>query len=111
LLDINPQNYTVNGNKDGVCFLKDIITKAYVDTNATIDTIRKSIAKLDDKIKEQKFDIKAFNAYVQVNALLAHGIQCTELLTNLFAAYNQVQDPEFQQHVRLYYFQYTSATI
>jgi hypothetical protein len=113
IMDINPDTYTINGQKEGVLFLKEIITKAYVDTNATVDTIRKAIAKLDEKIKEFKFDIKAFNAYVQtqVNLLAAHGIQCTELLTNLFSAYNQVQDAEFAQHVRLYYFQYTSASI
>jgi hypothetical protein len=50
LMDINPQNYTINGLKDGACFLKEIITKAYVDTNATVDTIRKSISRLDEKI-------------------------------------------------------------
>lgn len=113
ILDITPQSYTVNGRKDGVCFLKELITKAYVDTNATVDNIRKSIAKLDEKIKELKFDIKAFNAYVltQVNAMNAHGVQCPELLTNLFTAYGQVQDPEFEQHVRMYYFQYTNASL
>jgi hypothetical protein len=69
------------------------------------------IAKLDNKIKDLKFDIKAFNAYVQtqVNALLAHGVQCTELLTNLFFAYGQVQDSEFEQHVRMFFFRYTTA--
>jgi hypothetical protein len=111
IMDIDKAPYTINDMPDGVCFLKEIITKAYVDTNATVDTIRKAISRLDDKIKELKFDIKVFNAYVktQVNSLAAHGIQCTELLTNLFAAYNQVQDAEFAQHVRLYYFNYTSA--
>jgi hypothetical protein len=90
-----------------------LITKAYVDTNATVDNIQKSIAKLDEKIKELKFDIKAFNAYVltQVNAMNAHGVQFPELLTNLFTAYGQVQDLEFEQHVRMYYFQYTSASL
>jgi hypothetical protein len=68
---------------------------------------------LDDKIKEMKFYIKAFNTYVltQVNAMNAHGVQCLELSTNLFAAYGQVQDAEFEQHVQMYYFQYTSASL
>jgi hypothetical protein len=111
VMDINPEKYRINGENEGVLFLKEIINKAYVDTNATVDTIRKAISKLDDKIKEMKFDIKAFNTYVQtqVNALNAHGIECTELVTNLFAAYKQVPDNEFLQHVQMYYFQYTSA--
>jgi hypothetical protein len=71
------------------------------------------IARLDDKIKELKFDIKAFNAYVltQVNAINAHGVLCPELLTNLFTAYKQVQDAEFEQQDCMYFFQYTSATL
>jgi hypothetical protein len=112
-MDINPEKYRINGMNEGVLFLKEIITKAYVDTNATVDTIRKSISKLDDKIKEMKFDIKNFNTYVktQVNALLAHGIECTELITNLFSAYKEVPDDEFLHHVQMYYFQYTSANM
>jgi hypothetical protein len=71
------------------------------------------IAKLDIKIKELKFDIKAFNAYAltQVNSMNAHGVQYLELLTNMFTAYGQVQDQEFEQHVQMYYFQYTSASL
>jgi hypothetical protein len=112
-MDINPEKYRINGLNEGALFLKEIITKAYVDTNATVDTIRKSISKLDDKIKEMKFDIKLFNTYVktQVNALLAHGIECTELITNLFSAYKEVPDDEFLHHVQMYYFQYTSANM
>jgi hypothetical protein len=85
-MDISQMNYTINGVKDGVCFLKEIITKAYVDTNTTVDNIQKSIAKLDGKIKELNFDIELLNAYVltQVNAMNFHGVQCTDLLTNLF---------------------------
>jgi hypothetical protein len=111
LIDINPQNYTINRNKDGVSFLKEIISKAYVDANAAMDTIGKSIAKLDNKIKDLKYDIKAFNAYVQtqVNALLAHGVQCMALLTNLFSAFGQVQDSEFEQHVCMFFFPYITA--
>jgi hypothetical protein len=113
IMDMNPENYRVNGDNEGVIFLKEIINKAYVDTNATVDTIRKAVSKLDDKIKELKFDIKAFNTYVQtqVNALSAHGIECTELITNLFSAFKQVPDNKFLQHAQMYYFQYTSANM
>jgi hypothetical protein len=111
-MDINPEKYRINGMNKGALFLKEIITKAYVDTNATVDTIRKSISRLDDKIKEMKFDIKVFNTYVktQVNALQAHGIEYSELITNLFSAYKEVPD-EFLHHVQMYYFQYTSANM
>jgi hypothetical protein len=60
-LNIQPGNFTVLGNTEGACFLKEIITKSYVDTNATVDTILRMISRLDDRIKELKFDIKAFN--------------------------------------------------
>jgi hypothetical protein len=39
IMDIDKTPYTINNMPDGVCFLKEIITKAYVDTNATVDTI------------------------------------------------------------------------
>jgi hypothetical protein len=98
---MQPGNFTVLGNTEGACFLKEIITKSYVDTNATVDTMRRTISRLDDRIKELKFDIKAFNEYVgaQVNSLRAHGVQCTKLLTNVFPAYKQVQDAAFAQQV------------
>jgi hypothetical protein len=97
ILNIRPGNFTINWNPEGACFLKEIITKSYVDTNATVDTIRKAISRLDDRIKEVKFDIKNFNEYVwsQVNSLSAHGVQCTELLTNVLSAYKQIHDTEF----------------
>jgi hypothetical protein len=62
IMDIQAKHYTLFGLADRVCYLKVIITKAYVDTNATVDTLRKSIARLDDKIKELKYDIKLFNS-------------------------------------------------
>jgi hypothetical protein len=112
-MDINPEKYRINGMNKGALFLKETITKAYVDTNATVDTIRKSISKLDDKIKEMKFYIKVFNTYVktQVNALLAHGIECSELITNLFSAYKEVPYDELLHPVQMYYFQYASANM
>lgn len=110
---ITPEKDRINGMNEGAFFLKELITKTYVNTNATVDTICKSISKLDDTIKEMKFDIEAFNTYVktQVNALLAHGIECSELITNLFSAYKEVRDDEFLHHVQMYYFQYTSANM
>jgi hypothetical protein len=37
ILDIMPQDYTVNSGKDGVCFLKEMIPKAYIRTSATFN--------------------------------------------------------------------------
>jgi hypothetical protein len=58
-----------------------------------------------------KFDVKAFHHYVetQVASLAAHGIICSELVTNLFTAYFAVKDDEFLQFVRLHYFQYEQS--
>jgi hypothetical protein len=111
-LNMQPGSFTINGNSEGACFLKEVITKSYVDTNATVDTIRCTISHLDDRIKELKFDIKSFNEYVwaQVSSLSAHGVQFTELLTNIFSAYKQVQDAELSQQVGYFYFQHMNVT-
>jgi hypothetical protein len=111
VLDLNPTSYTINGQVDGLCLLKQIIAKSFVDTNSTVSMIRRTIGKLDDKIKEYKFDIKAFNHYVemQVASLAAHSVKCDELIPNLFTSYLTVKDEEFLQLVRMHYFQHEQS--
>ena len=59
---------TVNGTtyKDGPLFLKAILLKISVETNATDFYLRESLHELPAKIKELNYDIKSFNDYVKV---------------------------------------------
>jgi hypothetical protein len=89
VLNLYSTTYTVNGLTDGLCLLKQIIIKSFVDTKSTVTLIRRSIGRLDDKLKELKYNIKAFNQYVemQVSTLTAYNFKCEELIPNLFMAY------------------------
>jgi hypothetical protein len=111
IIDLHPTDYTLNGLTNGTCLLKYIVGKSFVDTNSTVTVIRKTISKLDEKIKELKYDIKGFNQFVemQVSALAAHGHKCEELINNLFSAYLAVKDEEFLQLVCMYFFQHEQS--
>jgi hypothetical protein len=61
IVDLHASEYTINGLTDGLCLLKYIITKSYVDTNSNVTVIRRAIGRLDEKIQELKYDIKSFN--------------------------------------------------
>lgn len=86
---------------NGPLFLKTIIGVAHIDTRATAAHIRQSMAKLPAKIASLNYDITKFNEYVtlQRNALLARGEASTDLLVNIFDAYDTVPDVAFKAYV------------
>ena len=57
-------------------------------------------------------DIDKFNQYVssKVEMLRARGEDSTDLLTNLFKAYNAAQDPEFVKYIRMKESEYEDGT-
>ena len=94
--------YTINGEQDGMCFLKIIISKAHVDTMASVNALRTSLSNLDHKMKECKGNILDFHQYVHqvINMLAAYAQHHDELLINLFKAYDTVEDEEFRGYIR-----------
>ena len=93
--------YTINGNISGPSHLRVLIREAYSDTNATLTKIYRQISKLPWCITKINFNTSVFNKYVEeLQAQLnARGATSTELLTNLFAAYQQVPDEVFQRYI------------
>jgi hypothetical protein len=91
--------YNVNGHPSGVCFLKVVIGRSSIDTNAKLGILRKKIARLPETMKhELKGNVREFNAYVaeQRNQLIGRRQGVNELITHLFDAYlNGVADEEF----------------
>jgi hypothetical protein len=94
--------YVINGTEDGPCYLKVILMKFYVETNATNFFLHQSLIGLPKKITELKSDIPAFNQYVQdtVKELAAGGETSTDLLVYLFLAYMAVEDKEFVDFIK-----------
>lgn len=98
----NPANVDI-AKPSGVLLLKVIIRESHVDTNATSMTIRLLLSQLDQYMVTVGSDIDKFNQYValKVQMLRARGESSTDLLTNLFKAYNAAQDPEFVKYIRM----------
>jgi hypothetical protein len=86
----------------GPLLLKIIISKAHVDSRATVTHIRTTLTKLDDKMIELDSDIEAFNFFVKakVKDLAARGESSSDLLINLFSGYKVANDAEFQDFIR-----------
>ena len=101
-IELEANKYTINGFEDGPCFLKVILTKFHVETNATNHHLRKCLMALPAKMMKLKFDIPAFNSYVQETVALlgAGGQTSTDLLVYLFDAYRKVEDKEFGDFIK-----------
>jgi hypothetical protein len=86
----------------GPLLLKIIISKAHVDSRATVTFICTSLTELDDKMVDLNSDITAFNFFVQaqVKSLAARGETSSDLLVNLFKGYKVADDSEFQDFIR-----------
>jgi hypothetical protein len=93
--------YTVNGIQNGPCYLKVLLTKFYVETNATNFYLRESLSNLPNKMKELKGDISKFNDHVQalVLDLAAGGQTSSDLIVYLFNSYSTVEDKAFHQYI------------
>ena len=93
----------INGDVPaGVLLLKLIISRAHVDSRATVSFIRTSLTKLDEKMIELDSDVVKFNIYVkaQVSTLAKRGQTTDDLLINLFKGYEKANDVEFQDLIR-----------
>ena len=87
---------------DGPCLLKVIIMKAYVDTNATITTIKLRLMNLPHTMEDKRSNITDFNKYVkeQRSALVARGEKADSLLLQLFQGYAVADDAQFRTYIK-----------
>jgi hypothetical protein len=94
--------YTVNQIKSGPMLFKVLMTKAAVDTRATVLHIRTALSNLDSYMSIVKGDVNKFNQYVRQLRpdLLARGEQTTDLLGNLFKGYKSCTDKQFTDYVQ-----------
>jgi hypothetical protein len=86
----------------GPLLLKLIISKAHVDSRATVSFIRTSLTLLDAKMIELDSNVETFNQYVkaQIKNLAARGETSSDLLINLFKGYRAANDVEFADFIR-----------
>ena len=93
--------YELNGLVSGECLLKVIIRESYLDSNATVSTLRLNLTNLDEYVLSNGTDIVAFNAYVQsqVDGLTARSEITNDLIVNLFKGYRAMKDQVFLDYL------------
>jgi hypothetical protein len=94
--------YTILGYSEGLCFLKLVVSKAQVDTIATVNMLRASITGLRTKMVEISGNIIEFNNYVKhlESTLFSYGERSDDLLMNVFLAYGSVEDEDFVLYIK-----------
>jgi hypothetical protein len=105
--------YTVMGIKDGLCFLRTIISKDQLDTMGTIEMLRSSLGILPTKIVEVAGNIVEFHQHVNtlLNALDSYGQAYPERIVNLFKAYKLIEDKEFSTFIMITQYGYIANPI
>jgi len=86
----------------GGCLLKVIVRESYLDSNATVSTIRLQLSSLDTYVQENGTDIVAINAHVRslMDGLAARGETTQDVLVNLLKGYKACVDVEFLEYIR-----------
>ena len=94
--------YTVNDIKCGPLLFKLLMSKAVIDSRATVSHIRENLASLDTYMIKVQSNITLFNDYVkdQITNLTARGEKSEDLLTNLWKAYFVVSDKNFVRYIQ-----------
>jgi hypothetical protein len=100
---VQSEMYKVQGQFDGICFLKRIISTAQVDTIVTVSVLRSTLKRLDSKMVELSGNPIDFHVHVceNVGSLSAYGeiMQNLDLLTSLLEAYEAVEDEKLQEYI------------
>jgi hypothetical protein len=107
-VNIEAANFTIAGTKEGLTFLKTIISKAQLDTVGTVETLHNAVGGFPTKLTELSGNIIEFHKYVNgiKGALDSYSESYPELLSNFFKAYALVEDTEFQTFIMMTRFEY-----
>lgn len=86
----------------GGCLLKVIVRESYLDSNATVSTIRLQLSSLDTYVLENGTDITEVNAHVRslMDGLAARGETSQDIFVNLIKGYKACPDVEFLEYIR-----------
>jgi hypothetical protein len=100
-ISVEATKFEINGTRDGPCYLKVILMKFYVETNATNFFLRQSLLQLPKKMEELKSNVPAFNDHVQAITvdLAAGGQESSDLLVYLFLSYLTIEDSNFKRFI------------
>ena len=94
--------HAIGNLKSGPLFYKFLMSKASIDSRATLSHIRENLRSLDSYMVKVSSNITKFNDYVNEQRLdlKARGGITHDLLTNLWKAYLIVSDTTFVQYIQ-----------
>ena len=86
----------------GLCLLKQIIVRTFVDTRATASQIRESLVDMTQQLETHKGNITKFNEWVKEQAaiLQSRGEEAHDLLTYLWKTYQKAPDAKFIEYIQ-----------
>jgi hypothetical protein len=107
---IDPTIFTINGEQDGLSFLRTFIIKAQMDTIGTVQTLWSAIVAVSTKLVEIRANIEEFHQHVNTlcNALDSYGQPYPELIINFFKAYALIKGNNFKTCVLYLCFGYNA---
>jgi hypothetical protein len=87
--------------ESGGCLLKVIVRESYLDSTATVSSIRLALSSLDHYVNNHGTDVVDLNSHARrlIDGLRARRETSQDLLVNLFKAYKCCKDPKFLDYV------------
>lgn len=100
-ISVEDSKFKVNGTRDGPSYLKVVLMKFHVETNATNFHLRESLHRLPQKMKDLKSNIAVFNDHVHnvILNLAAGGETSSDLIVYLFLSYLATEDNTFKKYI------------
>jgi hypothetical protein len=101
-LSVESESYQINEREDGPCYLKTLLIKFHVETNATNFHLRESLSLLPSRMKDLKSNVAKFNDHVSaiVVELAAGGETSSDLIVYVFRSYLSIEDQEFKRYIQ-----------
>ena len=100
-MELEKANYTIEDTHVAALYFKILMSKAQIDTQATIALTRTALTRLDEKMLELNSNISEFNKFVKNCRLKlnSRGADTTDLLIHLFIGYKSARDSKFVETI------------
>jgi hypothetical protein len=100
-ISVEDSKYKINSTPDGPTYLKVVLMKYHVETNATNFHLRESLHRLPQKMRELESNVADFNDHVQgvILDLAAGGETSSDLIVYLFSSYLSTEDSTFKKFI------------
>lgn len=102
-ISLEREKYTVQGTIIAPLFYKVLLSKAEVDTQATVALTRAALTRLGQKMLDLNSNVAEFNRYVQEckRKLNNRRADSDDLLINLFEGYKAARDTDFVDTIQM----------